>query len=63
MAHRAIYLQHPGIDAIVFAHPVNATAFSVTNSNLIREPSPKAMSFFGMSDAFLTAFNIRTMAR
>ena len=31
-AHQAIYRQHPNVDAIVFAHPVNATAFSVTDS-------------------------------
>ncbi|HPA20901.1 MAG TPA: class II aldolase/adducin family protein [Verrucomicrobiae bacterium] len=28
-AHRAIYGAHPDVQAIVFAHPVNATAFSV----------------------------------
>lgn len=31
-AHQAIYEKHSGINAIVFAHPVNATAFSVTDS-------------------------------
>ncbi len=31
-AHQAIYNKHPGVQAIVFAHPVNATAFSVTDS-------------------------------
>lgn len=31
-AHQAIYEQHPDVHAIVFAHPVNATAFSVTES-------------------------------
>lgn len=31
-AHQAIYDKHPDIQAIVFAHPVNATAFSVTDS-------------------------------
>lgn len=31
-AHQAIYNKHPGVKAIVFAHPVNATAFSVTDS-------------------------------
>ncbi|MDB4731687.1 class II aldolase/adducin family protein, partial [bacterium] len=31
-AHQAIYDKHPDIEAIVFAHPVNATAFSVTDS-------------------------------
>ena len=31
-AHQRIYEAHPGVQAIVFAHPVNATAFSVTDS-------------------------------
>ncbi len=31
-AHQAIYEKHPSVKAIVFAHPVNATAFSVTDS-------------------------------
>lgn len=31
-AHQAIYEKHAGVQAIVFAHPVNATAFSVTDS-------------------------------
>ena len=29
-AHQAIYEKHPHVQAIVFAHPVNATAFSAT---------------------------------
>lgn len=32
LAHQAIYRQHPTINAIVFAHPVNATAFSITSA-------------------------------
>jgi len=32
LAHQAIYRRHPHVQAIVFAHPVNATAFSVTDS-------------------------------
>jgi L-fuculose-phosphate aldolase len=31
-AHQAIYRSHPDVQAIVFAHPVNATAFSVTGT-------------------------------
>ncbi|MEZ6127910.1 MAG: class II aldolase/adducin family protein [Planctomycetaceae bacterium] len=31
-AHQAIYNRHPAVQAIVFAHPVNATAFSVTDT-------------------------------
>ena len=30
LAHRAIYREHPDVEAIAFAHPVHATAFSVT---------------------------------
>ena len=30
-AHQEIYEKNPGVHAIVFAHPVNATAFSVTD--------------------------------
>jgi L-fuculose-phosphate aldolase len=30
-AHERIYRENPGVRAIVFAHPVNATAFSVTD--------------------------------
>ena len=30
-AHQAIYEKHPHVQAMVFAHPVNATAFSVTD--------------------------------
>ncbi|QDV24847.1 class II aldolase/adducin family protein [Aureliella helgolandensis] len=30
-AHQAIYDKHPAVQSIVFAHPVNATAFSVTD--------------------------------
>jgi L-fuculose-phosphate aldolase len=32
LAHAAIYQRHPAVQAIVFAHPVNATALSVTDS-------------------------------
>lgn len=31
-AHRALYRRHPEIQAIVFAHPICATAFSVTGA-------------------------------
>jgi len=31
LVHQAIYDTHPNVQAIAFAHPVNATAFSVTN--------------------------------
>lgn len=32
LAHRAIYRAHPDARAVVFAHPVNATAFSVAEA-------------------------------
>ena len=45
MAHRAIYRNHPQIQSIVFAHPVNATAFSVTDSNFDARTIPESYIF------------------
>lgn len=44
-AHQAIYNQHPSIHAIVFAHPVNATAFSVTDSTFDVRTIPESYVF------------------
>ena len=44
-AHQAIYRRHPDIQAIVMAHPVNATAFSVTNSHLDVRTIPESYVF------------------
>ncbi len=44
-AHQAIYQRHPHIQAIVFAHPVNATAFSVTNARLDVRTIPESYVF------------------
>lgn len=44
-AHREIYQQHPAIQSIVFAHPVNATAFSVTDRNLDVRTIPESYVF------------------
>ncbi|MEP3481790.1 MAG: class II aldolase/adducin family protein [Fuerstiella sp.] len=44
-AHQAIYEQHPGVHAIVFAHPVNATAFSVTRTTLDVRTIPESYVF------------------
>lgn len=44
-AHQAIYDKHPGIQAIVFAHPVNATAFSVTDSKFDVRTIPESYVF------------------
>lgn len=44
-AHAAIYKKHPNIQAIVFAHPVNATAFSVTDSNFDARTIPESYIF------------------
>lgn len=44
-AHQAIYRHHPDIQAIVFAHPVNATAFSVTDSDLDVRTIPESYVF------------------
>ncbi|WP_286763652.1 MULTISPECIES: class II aldolase/adducin family protein [Rhodopirellula] len=44
-AHRAIYEKHPHVQAIVFAHPVNATAFSVTRVPLDVRTIPESYVF------------------
>ncbi len=43
--HLSIYQRHPSIQAIVFAHPVNATAFSITNSNFDARTIPESYIF------------------
>ncbi len=40
--HQAIYRRHPGIGAIVNAYPVNATAFSVTGTELDTRTIPES---------------------
>ena len=44
-AHQAIYRRHPDVRAIVFAHPVNATAFSVTDSFFDTRTIPESYVF------------------
>lgn len=44
-AHQAIYEQHPSVQAIVFAHPVNATAFSITDSRFDVRTIPESYVF------------------
>ncbi len=44
-AHQAIYEKHPSVQAIVFAHPVNATAFSVTDSKFDVRTIPESYVF------------------
>jgi L-fuculose-phosphate aldolase len=45
LLHRAIYAQHPTAQAVVIAHPVNATAFSVSNSQLDARTIPESYIF------------------
>jgi len=45
LAHQAIYQRHPQVRAIVFAHPVNATAFSVTRSTFDSRTIPESYIF------------------
>jgi L-fuculose-phosphate aldolase len=45
LAHQAIYQQHPHVQAIAFAHPVNATAFSVTESTFDPRTIPESYVF------------------
>lgn len=44
-AHRAIYRRYPDVQAIVFAHPVNATAFSATATELDARTIPESYLF------------------
>ncbi|MCO8121292.1 class II aldolase/adducin family protein [Stieleria sp. TO1_6] len=44
-AHQAIYQKHPHVQAIVFAHPVNATAFSATEVPLDVRTIPESYVF------------------
>ncbi len=44
-AHQAIYQAHPHVKAIVFAHPVHATAFSVTEEPLNVRTIPESYVF------------------
>lgn len=44
-AHQSIYQKHPEVQAIVFAHPVSATAFSVTNNPLDVRTIPESYVF------------------
>ncbi|MBI1313470.1 class II aldolase/adducin family protein [bacterium] len=44
-AHQAIYRAHPHVQAIAFAHPVNATAFSVTRSAFDARTIPESYVF------------------
>lgn len=44
-AHQAIYRRRPEVQAIVFAHPVNATAFSVTRTPLDVRTIPESYVF------------------
>ncbi|MFN7731877.1 MAG: class II aldolase/adducin family protein [Pirellula sp.] len=43
--HAAIYRNHPEVQAIVFAHPVNATAFSITAAPLDARTIPESYLF------------------
>lgn len=43
--HAAIYAAHPQVQSIVFAHPVNATAFSITNLELDSRTIPESYIF------------------
>jgi ribulose-5-phosphate 4-epimerase/fuculose-1-phosphate aldolase len=44
-SHQAVYRKHPHVQAIVFAHPVNATAFSVTTSTFDTRTIPESYVF------------------
>ena len=44
-AHQAIYRKRPRVQAVAFAHPVNATAFSVTNTAFDARTIPESYVF------------------
>ena len=44
-AHQVIYQKNPSVNAIVFAHPVNATAFSVTDVPFDTRTIPESYVF------------------
>lgn len=44
-AHQRIYQKNPRVNAIVFAHPVNATAFSVTDAKFDTRTIPESYVF------------------
>jgi L-fuculose-phosphate aldolase len=43
--HQAIYEKHSSVQSVVFAHPVNATAFSVTEGNFDARTIPESYIF------------------
>jgi L-fuculose-phosphate aldolase len=43
--HASIYRRHPEVQSIVFAHPVNATAFSITRQRLDARTIPESYVF------------------
>jgi len=45
LAHQAIYRRHPSVQAVVFAHPVNATAFSATDAVFDSRTIPESYVF------------------
>ncbi|MFG0263448.1 MAG: class II aldolase/adducin family protein [Novipirellula sp. JB048] len=45
LAHRSLYAAHPEVNAVVFAHPVNATAFSVTEAAFDTRTIPESYVF------------------
>jgi L-fuculose-phosphate aldolase len=44
-SHQAIYRKYPKVQAVVFAHPVNATAFSITDSRFDARTIPESYVF------------------
>ncbi len=56
-AHQAIYERHPAMRAIVFAHPVNATAFSITATPLDARTIPESYIF--LRDVTLVPYGVQ----
>lgn len=56
-SHLAIYHRQPGVQAVVNAYPVSATAFSVTNSELDSRTIPESYIF--LRDVARSSFGVR----
>ena len=63
VAHQDIYHRHPAVQAIVFAHPVNATGFSVTGACFDAGTIPESYVFLRDVADLPMEFSIAMMAR
>ncbi len=55
--HQELYRRHPSVQAIVFAHPVNATAFSITEAAFDARTIPESYIF--LKDVARIAYGVQ----